>query len=58
VLRRLSSRTADFSQWRKLGETKHQTVTVEAEGYEPKSESLKLPEGAVKELVVRLKKKA
>ena len=32
------------------------TLTVEAEGYEPKSETLKLPEGAVKELEVRLKK--
>jgi len=32
------------------------TVTVEAEGYEPKSEKLKLPEGAVKELEVQLKK--
>ena len=31
------------------------TVTVEAPGYEPKSEKLKLPEGAVKELEVRLK---
>ena len=33
------------------------TLTVEAEGYEPKSEKLKLPEGAVKELEVRLKRK-
>ena len=32
------------------------TVTVKAEGYEPKSEKLKLPEGEVKELEVQLKK--
>lgn len=32
------------------------TVTVEAEGFEPESEKLKLPEGTVKELEVRLKK--
>ncbi len=31
------------------------TVTVEAEGYESKSEKLKLPEGAVRELEVKLK---
>jgi hypothetical protein len=34
------------------------TVTVDAPGYEPKSEKLKLSEGAVKELEVRLKKKS
>jgi hypothetical protein len=33
------------------------TVTVEAEGYEPRAEKLKLPEGAVKELEARLAKK-
>ncbi len=33
------------------------TLTVEAEGYEPKSEKLSLPEGAVKELEVQMKKK-
>ena len=33
------------------------TVTVDAAGYEPKSEKLKLPEGAVKDVEVRLKKK-
>jgi hypothetical protein len=31
------------------------TVTVDAHGFEPKSEKLKLPEGVVKELEVRLK---
>jgi beta-lactamase regulating signal transducer with metallopeptidase domain len=34
------------------------TLTVEAEGYEPKSEKFKLPEGEVKELEVKLKKKS
>ena len=31
------------------------TVTVEADGYEPKSEKLELPEGATKELEMKLK---
>jgi hypothetical protein len=34
------------------------TVTIEAQGYEPKAEKLKLPEGAVKELELRLTKKS
>jgi protocatechuate 3,4-dioxygenase beta subunit len=33
------------------------TLTVEAEGYEPKSEKLELPEGATKELEVKLKER-
>ena len=33
------------------------TLTVEAEGYEPKSEKLKLPEGVTKELEMKLKKR-
>ena len=33
------------------------TLKVEAEGYEPKSETLKIPEGAIKELDVKLAKR-
>jgi beta-lactamase regulating signal transducer with metallopeptidase domain/5-hydroxyisourate hydrolase-like protein (transthyretin family) len=33
------------------------TLTVEVQGYEPKTEKLNLPEGAIKELEMRLKKK-
>ena len=50
----------DDGRWRseQLLPDEEFTVTVSAAGYEPKVEKLKLPEGAVKELVVRLKKKA
>lgn len=48
----------DDGRWRtsQLLPDEEFTVTVEAEGYAPQSENLKLPEGAVKELEVRLKK--
>ena len=50
----------DDGRWRssQLLPDEEFTVTVDAPGYEPKSEKLKLSEGAVKELEVRLKKKS
>ncbi|MGO9112523.1 MAG: M56 family metallopeptidase [Thermoguttaceae bacterium] len=48
----------DDGRWRtsQLLPDEQFTITVDAEGYESKPENLKLPEGAVKELDIRLKK--
>lgn len=50
----------DDGRWRssQLLPDEEFTITVEADGYESKSEKLKLPEGAIKELDLRLKKRS
>ena len=47
----------DDGRWRssQMLPDKEFTITVEAKGFEPKSEKVKLPEGAVKELEMKLK---